>query len=279
MRVLLNIGKKIGIGNYINALGGTITEYSNSNGYYRVHSFTDTGLNEFNVVSGEGYVDYLIVAAGGYGGQADSIGIGGGGAGGLITSVNPVSQTSVPNTTHTPIFVTPGNYTINVGNNGGFNGSGNDSQAFNLTALGGGFGRYNTTGINGGSGGGNGRTVAGGLGLQPTSTDGGYGNDGKGFTTSNSYGGGGGGAGSKGGEDYEGASNQRYGGLGVEIDITGTLLPYAAGGSGRSTSFRASGIGGGNSTSVQNGENGTGSGGGTLGYGGSGIVIIRYRIA
>jgi hypothetical protein len=115
-------------------------------------------------------------------------------------------------------------------------------------------------------------------------------------------GGGGGGAGSVGMDhDEEATVNDGYGGLGLAIDITGTLVVYAGGGNGTAwdgtlsqvfnpayptiESRGGGGFGSDNGT-AQNGLNGTGGGGGAQGNdtagnpsgsGGSGIVIIRYK--
>ena len=114
------------------------------------------------------------------------------------------------------------------------------------------------------------------------------------------FSGGGGGAGGR-GED----GNTCYGGIGLAIDITGTSVVYAGGGTGgqsggggvnirfnplyptiesRGGGGYGSDVGGNGLASIgQNGLNGTGGGGGGAcsgakgGNGGSGIVIMRYR--
>ena len=84
---------------FIVATGGTIT----TDGDYKVHTFTGSGL--FEVTSGSGNVWYLIVAGGGGGGRrgVNNGGAGGGGAGGLLT--NAVYDYAV----------TTGSYTVTVG--------------------------------------------------------------------------------------------------------------------------------------------------------------------
>jgi hypothetical protein len=99
--------------------------------------------------------------------------------------------------------------------------------------------------------------------------------------------------------DAETTVNDGYGGLGLAIDITGTSVVYAGGGSGSDFSgtlsqvfnplyptiqSRGGGGFGSDTGNPQNGLDGTGGGGGgsgvefTSGAGGSGIVIIRYLL-
>ena len=70
------------------ATGGIISQYDDSGTTYRVHAFRGSG--KFVVASGEGEVEYLIVAGGGSGGASQENGYktqgGGGGAGGLLTA-------------------------------------------------------------------------------------------------------------------------------------------------------------------------------------------------
>ena len=71
------------------ATGGTVTQTTVGSDIYNVHTFTSTGT--FNVVSGKGDVEYLVIAGGGGGGIGASLasrdGAGGGGAGGYRSSV------------------------------------------------------------------------------------------------------------------------------------------------------------------------------------------------
>jgi len=122
-----------------------------------------------------------------------------------------------------------------------------------------------------------------------------------GIEVNNYKGGGGGGAGGAGMNHAEETTvNDGYGGLGLAIDITGTSVVYAGGGSGSdfngsvsqvfdpsySTIESRGGGGFGSDNGIpQNGLDGTGGGGGgqgndtqTSGSGGSGIVIIRYLL-
>ena len=81
------------------ATGGTVT----TSGNYTIHTFTSSGT--FEVTSGTGSVEYLIVAGGGGGGGsvADAWSPGGGGAGGMRTGT---------------VTASTGSYTITVGNGG-----------------------------------------------------------------------------------------------------------------------------------------------------------------
>ncbi len=296
----------------------------NKNEYYL--SFTTTSTNSSNLVtfSKDTVCDILLVGGGGGGGG--DIG-GGGGAGGVVYQKN--------------ITILAGTYNIIVGAGGAARAAsvadsrnsvnGNNGNASlilytngtNLyTAFGGGGGaNYNnnsiTTGNSGGCGGGgtnNSSDVSssGGSASQEltlfngfTNVSGGY--DGSSGQSGTGYiAGGGGGAG--------GTSGSADGGSGVQINITGSNLWYAAGGGGgviggTNGSIKGgrggSGIGGngnyilGANTNTNyyyqeaqhDGINNTGSGGGggaynygpTLrlnngGAGGSGIVIIRYSV-
>ena len=126
---------------FITATGGTIT----TSGNYKVHTFTSSGT--FQITSGSGDVEYLVVAGGG-GGGGDSGG--GGGAGMMLTG--------------TKTSMTAGSYTVTVGA-GGTGGSntnmtaGSDSVFDNITSKGGGRGGRSTAAQGGtgyGSGGGGG---------------------------------------------------------------------------------------------------------------------------
>ena len=178
-------------GGSVIATGGTVSQL----GPYTRHVFTSTGNSTFAVTSA-GYVDVLIVAGGG-GADSAVLDNGGGGGGGVVY--------------RNRVFVTPQNYTINVGIGGAASATngdnGGNSSAFGYTALGGGGGAvYASNGISGGSGGGSSEDRAnavGGAATQPTATDVGYGNKGGDQPPrSNNHGGGGGGAGDQGGPAY-----------------------------------------------------------------------------
>ncbi len=234
------------------ATGGTVT----TDGDYKVHTFTSSGTFAVSTISsGDGEVDYLIIAGGGGAGISNS---GGGGAGGRLYLEN---YTGFSASTNYAITVGAGGAARNSSSNG--NGaSGLNSSIASITATGGGGGGYtNSSGLSGGSGGGGVTGASAG-----TS---GQGNNG-GFT---SNGGGGGGAASAGSGDTAGS--------GAATSITGTSVTLAGGGAGRSSSAGTSGGGGGPNVS---GTANTGGGGGGWtgsgsqgGSGGSGIVIIRYK--
>lgn len=271
------------------ASGGTVTE---SDGY-RIHTFTSAS-DTFTVQNG-GVIEYIIVAGGGGGGGRYHCG--GGGAGGVLTGTM-----SIPGSTYT-IVVGAGGSPGDSGQTASTNG--NDSIAFGYTCEGGGGGASNAispyTGANGGSGGGgagsgvNGAS-SGGTGISGQGNDGGDGN-GSSSNSSLRKGGGGGGAGSV-GED----STSTYpgdGGDGIEWP-SGSGTYYGGGGGGGGEHDGTHGLGGtggggtggmaGISAGVTartetSGTDGTGGGGGGsdnssngLGYGGDGIVIIRYLI-
>jgi hypothetical protein len=124
-----------------------------------------------------------------------------------------------------------------------------------------------------------------------------------GATNQNFKGNGGGGAGS-GGQNHQAegtVNNEGYGGDGLGVDITGVNVIYAGGGNGsdfngivaisrdgnkQTIESRGGGGFGSDNGNAENGKNGTGGGGGGQGNdlqfrpgnGGSGIVIIRYKI-
>jgi len=269
-----------GIGS-VSATGGNMT----TSGSYQIHTFT-SGSGSFTVTSG-GLMDYLIVGGGGGGGGRSG---GGGGAGGLVYE--------------TAINISPGTYTVIIGNGGtgGPSGSigsnGSNSSVFGKTAVGGGGGGGDPQngGSSGGSGGG-GRYGANGGGETQTSQGYGFGNAGGNSTGASTYNGGGGGgagaAGQTGATTYIGD-----GGVGRQYDISGTNKYYAGGGGGGSHnpwpgSASTGGTGGGGAGGIVNGNGTSGStntgggggagstdsgGGGAGGNGGSGIVIIRYTL-
>jgi hypothetical protein len=280
------------------AVGGTIVE---QNGF-RYHVFDTVGSFSFTVERGVGEVDFLVVAGGASGGNANDFvrdtSPGGGGAGGLRKLVTQV---------------VPGVYGVSVGNGGaaqtghanGFNGQ--SSSAFGFSSVGGGGGGSRASGgNNGGSGGGQSitRTVVPGT---PGSGIAGQGFDGgEAFRVTNDFifgGGGGGGAGSVGGDaDISGAG---VGGAAVDVgtlyglDFVGVSGFVAGGGGGSGGGAEtlsyggASGGGGGagaggtrkDLTDGTDATNGTGSGGGgggsggtmRSGAGGSGLVVVWYR--
>lgn len=237
------------------ATGGSEADISVGDAIYRVHTFTSTGI--LTVTSGSLSAEYLVVAGGGGGAPASFQG-GGGGAGGLLTG---------------SITLNSGNYTINVGAGGAADTVGDNSfiggsptGPFIILSNGGGEGgNYpRDAGGAGGSGGGGG-------GAQPFSSGGvgGPGIPGQGFPggsgsplpSGSGRGAGGGGAGASGTPGPGGSA----GGIGTYVSIGGGPVYYAFGGPG----------GGGSA-----GPSNSGAGGGSAGNsGGSGIVVVRYRIA
>jgi hypothetical protein len=254
---------------------------------YQVFTYTSetggagTGQSLYTITAPAGGVvcDVLIVGGGGGGGKTDA---GGGGAGGLLY---------IQNTTLT------GNYTIKVGK-GGLGGSGGaqasvvgnkgSNSSFigtnaNYIAYGGGGGGYgypsdvepSNESPYGSSGGlGTGDQIRETYNVPTT----GQGNLG-GLGTASQGGGGGGGSGGAG-------VNSGNGGIGTQINITGTNLYYAGGGGGgHNPSGTSGGLGGGGSATFYIGNNATyyggggGGGGANWGVGGNGfegVVIIRY---
>lgn len=270
-------------------------------------------------------VEYLIVAGGGGGGGSPHGA--GGGAGGLLHG-------------YTKASLSTGTYTITVGGGGAgkvgkktapwpspgtnYGANGGNSTAFGKTALGGGGGGgysggggNDTVGKNGGSGGGTGRDPSSvGQATQPSSSDGGFGNNGGrggysfGSGTGRNQAGGGGGAGARGDlKDSYIETQVSRGGIGRYYGYTfGRSLGddgwFAGGGGGSFISSTANqnleataSLGGGgrgahgnSSASLSNPVDGmanTGGGGGGSerhvsgdgigGDGGSGVVIIKYK--
>ena len=272
--------------NYSTATGGSTTEYNVGNVRYKQHTFTGNGT--FTVTSVGDNVDdrnkleYIIVAGGGAGG-----GRGGGGAGGYLSSF--AGQSSGRNSgARSKITASATNYGITIGAGGTQNGgywhgyNGANSSALGQTATGGGGGAssYNlrvyaqngsiTAALdNGGSGGGGstgGSNPPGGLSNQ------GFGGGSSSDGTSGGGGGGAGGAGSN--AAYQVAGN---GGNG--------LHGRASGGAGRTYTTQyvwgSSNSGGGRAYAAGSGNTGGGgsSGGESFpGNGGSGVVLVRYKI-
>lgn len=278
--------------------GGQVDTKTIDGKKYRIHSFKTAGSHTFSI-DAESEIDILIIGGGGGGGtnSGGAASGGGGGAGGLVFEKQTVG---------------PGDYSIYVGEggagetslDGGFRGeNGEDSTAFNLTAIGGGGGGGRTNGeqkgADGGSGGGaSSQGYSGGTSLQSSSTSGGYGydggdSDGSGGSSSNEDGGaGGGGAAEKGGYGQvnssagNGGDGRYYGD--VFGDSFGENGYFAGGGGGGQTggySKGSGGIGGGGDGGKRNNpasdaQEGTGGGGGggandIAGDGANGQVLIR----
>jgi hypothetical protein len=262
----------------ITGTGNTTT----TDGDYSVHKFITSGNFVTDSILS---VEYLVVAGGGAGGGRDGTGSGGGGgAGGYLVG----TSFAVSAATHA-ITVGDGGASVTAGN--GPNGS--DSVFSTITSTGGGGGGFYNGGNGqaGGSGGG-GATHAGLGGARTASPV--QGNNGGDAYQSAPYGsaGGGGGAGSTPATSGPLSGQGGTGGIGLQNDITGTNLFYAAGGggayanAGNTWGQGGSGIGGeaseGNTNAATAGAANTGSGGGGTtesthpsGAGGKGIVVIR----
>ena len=297
----------------LQASGGTKSTPGNG---YVYHVFTSPATSpaphSFEITSGTGDVNLLVVGGGGGGGgkYGGSAGGGGGGAGAVHDRLLP--------------DLGPGTYPITVGAGGLGNtypssspGDPGDDTVWNapgtgtpaLTAAGGGAGGGGSApdhlGRNGGSGGGNAYTDPGGNGASTGTGDtypgsgstispaNGWGSNGGTADTTNRDAGGGGGAGANG----ENAPPVTADG-GVGIEISGVLPSHGetkyfggGGGAGRypsgdgpgGTGGTGGGGNGGGTTDVESGTASTGGGGGgmqsggtTQSRGGSGVVIIRY---
>lgn len=245
--------------------GGTVLELNG----YRIHTFTKDGILDIpRAIT----VEYLIVAAGGRGGNGyytanapECYSGSGGGAGGVRQGT-----TGLPG---------GASIAITVGQTSGAN-----SSMGTISATGGGNGSFLHDGGAGGSG-------AGGSSHYGTQCYGGAGNKG-GYSPAEGYkggngsmdnpgggngraSGGGGGAGGAGTDaSYAGPG---VGGAGITSSISGTSKTYATGGSGNR---RTNGNGANGSPNTGDGGQGGGgiNGGFTGGEGGSGIVIIRYPL-
>ena len=233
-------------------------------------------------------VDYLVVGGGGGGG---GVGGGGGGAGGFRDGTSTVTMFQ--------------SVLCTVGTRGNPVSNGAASEAFGISSAGGGGAAIYSerAALNGGCGGGghmqhNAHTIsrANGVGNTPSVSpsqggDGGYGQN---FVAVYVGGGGGGGGPTTGGQGNSGSGQGGNGGAGREWP-TGSGVYYAGGGAGgchNSGSPGTGGVGGGANaapaltapTAAQDGTANTGGGGGGSGsggyqdggYGGSGVVIIRY---
>jgi len=255
---------------------------------YEYLTFTADGTL---TVTRAGLCDILLVGGGGAGG----VGYGaGGGAGGMLYVENAYLPSG-----SLDVVVGAGGLGQTSGTNTGMIGlSGESSSLWEYFTLGGGGAggftvSYSSTNVfgqpgqNGGSGGG-----ASGYGSGSAKTGGsgtsGLGNNGA-IGVSGTAGGGGGGAGAAGslasgnigGDGGDGASNL----------ITGSAVTYAGGGAGGGSSGVGTGGSGGGANGTVNGSainavaNTGGGGGGTYdstadtgGDGGSGIVIVRWRV-
>ena len=215
----------------------------------------------------------MLVAGGGSGGK-DAI-PGGGGAGGLLTATGH----SLAKGTY-PIVVGAG------GVGGGSYNNGENTTAFSLTAVGGGYGGSGSGTANGAAGGSGGGMHGYSAGAGGAATAGQGNAGGAGASGSNSYGaGGGGGAGAVGANAT--SPHGGNGGAGASNSLrTGSAVTYAGGGggtawTGTNGSGGSDGGGAGTSTVGTDGTANTGGGGGGGkdgggGNGGSGIAVVRW---
>ena len=249
---------------------------------YTIFPYTGTGATkDYSFTTTESLsCDILVVGGGGGGAKTDG---GGGGAGGLLyiqnTSLNGYYTVSVGKGGLGGASVNQIGLVGNKGNNSSFLGTN-----ANYIAYGGGGGGYgwpskvepSNLGPYGSSGGlGTGDQTRESFNVN-TSGQGYLG----GLGTASQGGGGGGGSGGIG-------VNSGNGGIGTQINITGSNLYYAGGGGGgHNPNGTSGGLGGGGSATFLIGNNATyyggggGGGGANAGDGGNGfegIVIVRYR--
>ena len=293
---------------FIVATGGTETTSGND----KIHTFTGPGtfcVSGIAVCAANNVVSYAVVAGGGGGGGNKGSG---GGAGGYREVKSPSTPYTASPTDGYPsspnrVTVTASAFPITVGaggagttpstSSGGNACNGSSSTFSTITAAGGGGGNkspgvgHGSSAAAGGSGGGQsgGNSAAGAAGNTPPTTPA-QGNPG-GAGRNPATGTGGGGGATAAGSGSPGTNNGGAGGAGATSCITGSPVARAGGGGGSgSTSPASGGTGGGgdgsnSSGSSNNGTANTGGGGGGVnnncsgGTGGSGTVIIRYKIA
>lgn len=282
-----------------------------------VNEYTSTGPSTFTVPKGVSNVDVLVVAGGGAGGGkfANQRGAGGGGAGGFIEqrfTVTPESTIDVTVGEGGEALTGPLDFTGKL-TAGGLDRENDSIQLMGknstfgttLTAFGGGYGGGGSDNntyqpAQGGSGGG-GACCGGGTnniggpwvdnnGVATTSTattgdQGSFGGDGTDASANQDReGGGGGGATSAGGDATFNASGD--GGTGKLSYILNERLAGGGGGGGHN-SIGDGEDGGGDGASNNaggDGDSNTGGGGGASGQGqpgngGSGIVVVRYKLS
>ena len=247
---------------YVNATGGTIVEEGN----YRIHVFTGPGTFEVTKLSDcvpssdpTNKSDYMIIGGGGASGSFYG---GGGGAGGFreTPGTSTGSYTASPiagSVCATTLSVT--SYPVTVGSGGaapapnptGGNCSapGGNSTVFSVTSAGGGngAGRNGRSASSGGSGGGGAQNSTGGASGTGAGTQ---------ITTSASY-----------GDDATPGATRVFagGGAGIRAYCEGP------GGGGRRGTYPCQ---------TKSGQSNTGGGGGgCAATGGSGVIMIRYRIS
>ena len=297
---------------YVTATGGTISTCGN----FKTHIFTGPGTFTVSCAgnpTGSTTLEYLVVAGGGGGGHDQG---GGGGAGGF-RSFSSTPGTNSPLNAPAGLTAAVQGYPITVGAGGAAQGNGNNSVFSTITSTAGGYGGGYPPSADNGNPGGSGGGAGFRDGTSPGAHTGGTGNtppvappqgqpggpiSGPG---AGSYGAGGGGAGQAGSEDISTGGNGSF----VTTTFIGPLATsygepqasppsdpgrtpgrsFAGGGGGRPISHpNSGGVGGGGNgsgcSSTSPGVVNTGGGGGhgyiaapSIGTGGSGIVMIRYR--
>jgi hypothetical protein len=280
-----------------NALSQMGVQEANSLESYAVVAYTEPGSHTWTVPNGVSSVDVLVVAGGG---GASS---GGGGAGGVVFDENySVSSGETIN-----LSIGAGGLGTNSGNDGAGN-NGENSTFGSITANGGGGGaKWGSSGLNGGSGGGAGARVVG-SGGSGTTSQGFSGGDASGSAIECPSAGGGGSAEAANNSLCDGIASDGGDGLyfgnifGNNYGLNG-YFASGGGGGGREIGSPNPGSGGqGNDcvgtideTKGESAIDGTGNGGcgggfsdgdtnqfgsryGGGGHGGSGIVIIRYKV-
>ena len=304
---------------FICATGGTITNTPTCRIHTFTGPGTFTVNKVSATTPARNDVSYIVVAGGGSGGARNPGNAnGGGGGGGFREDKSPLTPYTASPLDGAPLItIAAGSYPITVG--GGGTGvtqqaspelQGNDGSVSTFDSVtsagggGGGGGGNNvplTNGRPGGSGGGSGggipSGVSGGTGNTPPvspaqGTNGGIG----GNQPSNGGGAGGGGA-TEVGENQASSPTSGRGGAGATTNISNSPVGYSGGGGGSgggsitagAASPCGSGAAGGStptgSDAAVNRGGGGGGGGvaggavGTSGAGGSGVVIIRYKIA
>lgn len=277
---------------------------------YRYHVFTTPGQNTWNqfVVTEPGYeratlpVEYIIVAGGGGGGGGD-VGSGGG-AGGFRTNVEGFKSGRLSNP-EGAMSLSAGTYNVNIGDGGagsisspsdGSDGGSSDFNGISSTGGGGGASWGSGSGRSGGSGGGGVSSSSGGSGTTGQGFDGGNGRAGPYYPQ------GGGGGASSNGESSPGQPQAGYGGSGLpnpfgyatKVGYFFQGAYYLAGGGGGGVESTANpgnggrgggGMGGRQTPNIFPGDGAAGTGGGgggedsqRGGHGGTGLVIIRYKL-
>ncbi len=293
---------------FVTATGGNAISTC---GNFKTHIFTGPGtfcVSCAGNAAGSNTVEYLVVAGGGGGGNDQG---GGGGAGGFrsFTALSPASPLNGP--AALPVSVQGYPVTVGAGGAGACQSDNPGSNSIFSTitsAGGGGGGDYGSSafrpGTPGGSGGGaGGRDLGGGTGgtgnTPPVSPP--QGNNGGDITGTGvaSYGAGGGGASTSPSDNFSvggcgsfvptgfiGPESPNYG----EPESSPPSTPraagqyFAGGGAGRPISNPGGGGAGGGGPGENNASANMGGGGGygyrpasTVGAGGSGIVMIRYK--